>query len=414
MKSISLLFFMFFLLGIKGQNLEYLYKESLKAYEAKDYQKFKDLNLKAIELNPSQPTFLYNLAVGYALTDEEEEAMIILKRLLTWNAALKYQEDKNLNALLSDDDYSNILSSERDKYKALTVSSNSFGSFSDSFHLEDLVKIGSRFFFTDVHSGNVYQYDSKLNKTTLLVQMPLSALGIIKGDKSNEVWISTAKLAQFKNKNQSPPRPFICKVNVDSGAIVDKIALPQETIVGSMVLGENNMLYASNSATPEILVIDILKKEIVKTIRIMDGVNLQGLTLDRARGQLFVADYVKGILIVELENDNNMMWLTSKEYLLKGIDGLYNLSTGKLLAIQNNSTPKRVVKIMYLNDQVLTVDLLDNGLKVKGEPTNGFYEEELGFYYITNSQWPFYDKENKPLYKAWEKQQIRLIPVEKL
>lgn len=90
---------------------------------------------------------------------------------------------------------------------------------------------------------------------------------------------------------------------------------------------------------------------------------------------MFIADYIKGILTFPLDDFLPKKWLHSKVYLLKGIDGLNYVSSGSLLAIQNNSTPKKLVQINYKDDQVTSVELIDNGLKVRGEPTNGFFEK---------------------------------------
>jgi hypothetical protein len=155
MRSLMLFYLMFVVLGVKGQTLNSLYKESLKAYEKKDYEKFKQLSNRALELNPSQPAILLNMAIGCTLTGENSQAEEILDRLITWNTQLKYRENKDLKSLLADNSVLEKLEETRSKYNTLLVKSKLVARFSDTMHLEDIEKIGSVFYFTDVHNGSV-------------------------------------------------------------------------------------------------------------------------------------------------------------------------------------------------------------------------------------------------------------------
>ena len=154
--------------------------------------------------------------------------------------------------------------------------------------------------------------------------------------------------------------------------------------------------------------IDIKNKTVKDTIAIEDAYNLQGVTLNEDATKLYVADYIKGIGIIDLNNPKERVWLRSDNYLLKGIDGLTFVNKTELIAVQNNSLPKRVIKIKHNDAQVLEVELLDNNLPYKGEPTN-VISREGHFYYIANSQWPFYDKKYVPINESWQDQVIRKL-----
>jgi hypothetical protein len=414
MRSLMLFYLMFVVLGVKGQTLNSLYKESLKAYEKKDYEKFKQLSNRALELNPSQPAILLNMAIGCTLTGENSQAEEILDRLITWNTQLKYRENKDLKSLLADNSVLEKLEETRTKYNTLLVKSKLVARFSDTMHLEDIEKIGSVFYFTDVHNGSVVAYDQNSGKTRILATLPLSAMAMAEGITNKTLWVSTAVLSQFKKKNTPKTRPVLYEIDIETGSLLDSIMLPGKAILGSMVKGEDNFIYASNSAKPEIYVVNTNLKKIQKIIPVHDAFNLQGIDINFTKNRLYVADYIKGVLIQDIEQENVRTWIITNSFLLKGFDGIQFIDRRNLLIIQNNSTPKRVIKIMHLDGRIQNIQLLDNKLPLKGEPTNGFFDPELGYYYIANSQWPFYDKENKPKYELWQPQQIRFISLEDL
>ncbi|XLS28562.1 hypothetical protein ACJD0Z_15345 [Flavobacteriaceae bacterium M23B6Z8] len=410
MRQIAVLLSLFFATMLTAQSLNDLYKESVAAYTNKDYQTFKELNQKALKLHPSQPTLLYNLAVAEVLTGNTEKATGLLKKLISWNASLDYTRDEDLKRLWLDTVITKEIELRREQYLKKQIRSSIFKEFANSMHLEDMVKIDSLFFFTDVHSGTVLQFDAKEQILRELDTLPLSAMAIETGIDGNSVWVATARLPNFKNKTNPQASPTVYKLAINSGKRLDSVLLPRKAIVGSMVFGKDGFLYATNSATPQIFKIDSKKFKIAEVIELEEAFNLQGITTNLQRDSLFIADYIKGILMFPLDMSLKQRWMHSDKYLLKGIDGLTFRAPGSLFAIQNNSTPKKLIQVNYKDDKVLDVELLDNALPLKGEPTNGFYDPEAGYYYISNSQWPFYDKESNANYNSWEKQQIRVLP----
>lgn len=204
-------------------------------------------------------------------------------------------------------------------------------------------------------------------------------------------------------------KSFIYKIDAKNGSVITKIEIPEEAVIGSMVLAKNNKIYATNSVSPKIFIIDTNKGILENSLEIKEAFNLQGITLDDTHEYVFIADYIKGIMKLSLTDFSNRKWYESKEYLLKGIDGLNYIDDNTLIAIQNNSNPKKVIKLSIDSNKITKVEILDNALPHKGEPTNGKFYKKMGYLYISNSQWPFYDKKNTPLIEQWEPQRIRIF-----
>lgn len=391
------------------QSLNELYKKSIEAYKNKNFEDFEKLNLEALKLHPSQPTILFNLAASYALNHKNEQAFELLSTLLSWNAELKL-EGESFKSLLVEKRFANDLKKKASFFSTQKESSSSFFEISNKYHIEDIEVIGDIAYLTDVRNGFVIKYHLKTKKSEELLSVAGSAFAIIKGVDKNSIWVSSSMFPNYsKYDKEQNNKSFVYKVNTQNGSILTKIEIPEEAVIGSMVLAKNNKIYATNSISPKIFVIDTNKEIIENSFEIKEAFNLQGITLDHTHQHILIADYIKGILKLNLTDFSDRMWYESKSYLLKGIDGLNYIDDNTLIAIQNNSNPKKVIQLTTDANKVTKVEILDNALPFKGEPTNGKFYKEKGYLYISNSQWPFYDKTNTPLVEQWEPQKIRIF-----
>ena len=399
---------LFAVLNIHGQNLKELYNKSVKAYEQKQYNDFKKYSLEALQFHPSQPTLLYNLVIAQLLTGEKDESKRNLEKLLSWKSDFNYKGERDLTSILNDEGLVAKLDKKANFFSTKKVSSSDFIVMPESKHLEDIEMAGNYMLAADVHSGELIFFDVKNGRITQTIRLQGAAMAIARKKKNNYVWASSSMIENYKNfDSENENESIIYKIDVVKKRIVKTLEFPNKAIIGSMVIDNGGILYATSSLDPEIYIIDANSLQIKNRIKIEDGFNLQGVTCNK--DFLYVADYIKGILKVDLKDLNKRVWLECNNYLLKGIDGLTYVSGNKIIAIQNNSTPKRVSMLTIDNDEVINVELLDNALPYAGEPTNGKFYADRGFYYIANSQWPFYDKESRPKFEGWEKQHIRLI-----
>src|SRR5262249_1741679 len=87
---------------------------------------------------------------------------------------------------------------------------------------------------------------------------------------------------------------------------------------------------------------------------------------------VFVPDYLRGIGVLDLRT-HRVDWLRHPENVaLNGIDGLY-FHRGALFAIQNGTTPERVVRIELNSslDSVTKVEVIQANTDHFGDPTHG-------------------------------------------
>ncbi len=116
----------------------------------------------------------------------------------------------------------------------------------------------------------------------------------------------------------------------------------------------------------------------------------QGMVaLDERR--LVIADYPTGLWLLDAPSGALQRLRASQPAALTGLDGLYQ-HEGELIAIQNGTTPKRILRIRLnaTKNAIEQVDVLAQNLFGWGEPSLATIHD--GFlYYIANSQWDRFD-----------------------
>ena len=116
------------------------------------------------------------------------------------------------------------------------------------------------------------------------------------------------------------------------------------------------------------------------------------IVLNANESKLFIADYLKGVLMISLE-DGSKNWLHFPEgSIAKGIDGMvfYNNS---LYAIQNGVKPIRVVQFQLnaLQNDISSFKVIDNNRPEFNEPAQATRVGDT-LYFFANSPWNAYDK----------------------
>lgn len=193
----------------------------------------------------------------------------------------------------------------------------------------------------------------------------------------------------------NPPEAAILTYSLSNGALLQKTAAPDhETLIGDIEATPVGII-ASDSKTPRIFIARKDEEQLDVLTQDPRFVNLQGVAYDGRRRTLFVADYLTGLFAVDPGTGEVTAIANDADAHLGGIDGLY-IHKGDLIAIQNGTTPQRIIrlKLNRKGDAVKSLDVLARNQPAWNEPTNG---EVVGdtLYYIATSNWPAYDSEGE-------------------
>jgi WD40 repeat protein len=209
--------------------------------------------------------------------------------------------------------------------------------------------------------------------------------------KRRHLWVTTAAIPQMMNyKEEESGRSAIFKFDLVTGKLLKKYTLPgkpEKHLLGDLVVNSRGDVFATDSQTPTLYMIDRRKDELEVFMSGEPFVSAQGLDFSEDEKQLFVADYSRGIFVIELATKKHFNLKPALGSTLLGIDGLY-FYRHSLIATQNGTNPNRIVRL-HLDRGGRTVErleILEANNPLFDEPTLGVRVRDT-FYYVANSQW---------------------------
>ena len=147
--------------------------------------------------------------------------------------------------------------------------------------------------------------------------------------------------------------------------------------------------------TPALYRIDHRKDELEIFIKGEPFVSLQGLDFSEDEDELFVADYSRGVFVIDLRTRKHFNLEPAPGSTLLGCDGLY-FYRRSLIATQNGTNPNRIIRL-HLDRSMRAVErleILEANNPLFDEPTLGVRVKDT-FYYIANSQWGAVDNKGQ-------------------
>jgi hypothetical protein len=233
-----------------------------------------------------------------------------------------------------------------------------------------------------------------------------SVMGMKVDASRRELWVCTAAQPRMSNYVASERgRSGVFKFDLRTGRLAGRYVLPDDSkqhVLGDLVLNPRGDVYATDSLSPALYV---LRRGADKFETVLEGapfVSPQGLDFSADGKRLFVADYSKGVFVVDPETKSYAPLAPAPDSTMLGIDGLY-FYRGGLVAVQNGVNPNRVVRLFLSKDlgRVERFETVAANLPAFDEPTLGVIVRDE-FYFVANSQGDAVDEQG------------RLAPPEKL
>ncbi len=388
------------------------YYETLarKAYQEKDYASFLENMKAAAELRPNHPRLMFNLAAAYSLNGRGGEALNWLARLADMGLVFQAAADDDFVSIKNSDEFKTILKRvERNKARvgdgatAFTLREKGFipegiaydpatGTFYlSSVYRRKIVSVGP--------GGEAKDFASERDGLWSVLGMRVDAARRL-------LWVTTAAHRQMSNfKEDENGASGLFKFDLRTGKLLKKYLLPNKPkphLLGDLVINSRGDVFASDSRTPAVYVVTRGRDELVPLVEGEPFTSPQGLALTSDEQQLFVADYSKGLFVINLRTRKLTSLAPAPNVTLLGVDGIYS-HRGSLLAVQNGVNPARLVRLFPSRDlsRIERLEVIEANNPLFDEPTLGVLVGD-NFYLVANSQWGAIDEEG------------RLAPPEKL
>lgn len=378
-----------------GQSLKELNNQSKVAYEAKDYAGFLRILKKMDSIRPAHPTFMYNLACAYALNNEADHAFNVLEKCILNNKDVVFETESDLQSLKPFPKFEILANLKKKLSEQIETSFKQCVLEEKELHPESVLFLEKQKLWLagsvrkrkivsfDIHSGKCIDWYKDENM--------LAVMSLKMAPDAKTIWVCTSAMPEMEGFDANiENRSEVLQIDIVTRKILQRIPLLGKHVLGDLLVTPKGDVFITDSVQP--LVYKLEKGNMITWLDLSkQAFNLQGIAYNAKDKSIFIADYLKGILKVNLSNPLDNKWLTVADGItLKGIDGLYCYKNS-LIAIQNGVNPIRIVRFELDNTSNITnaIVLDHNRLEFK-EPTLG-YVVNNDFYFIANAPWQAYD-----------------------
>jgi sugar lactone lactonase YvrE len=380
------------------------YREAVRAYQARDFAAFLDHARQAQALRPTHGGVTYALASAYALTGDTTAALSSLRRF----AAMGYTAD-----LAADSDFAALRPSPAlaDVERRLAGNRTPLVRGTTAFVLpeRDLLAEGvaydareGAFFVSAVHRRKIVRMtpDGRFADFAALEGGEAGTpLGLRVDPARRALWVVTAAMPQMRGYSPADSgRSALLRYDLDNGKLTGRYPVPADGrahLLGDLVITRGGDVYASDSRAPVIYQLPAGAGTLVPWVESSLLTSAQGLALAPDERILYVADYSRGILRIDLESRGIAPMPAADTVAALGIDGLYYVD-GSLVGIQNGVAPWRVVRLRLspAGDRIVGSEPLDRAHPRHEEPTLGVVVGR-DLYYVANSQYERFTQDGR-------------------
>jgi len=189
-------------------------------------------------------------------------------------------------------------------------------------------------------------------------------------------------------------RSAVLRYDLKTGKLLRRIEGPRGSALGDMVLTANGDAIVCDGEGGGIYRV-LANGNRLERLDAGDFISPQTPAIHPDGKHVFVPDYVRGIGVLDIAT-RQVHWLsTDGRFTINGIDGLY-LDHGKLIAVQNGSSPERVIAFTLDTAlaRITSETVIERATDTLGDPTHGVVVDH-DFYYIANSGWDVIDDHGK-------------------
>lgn len=372
-------------------------REAFQKYKENNYEGFLRATQKANELRKNHPSLFYNIALGYALTNKPDSALLYLNKIADMKLSFPAEKDSDFVSLWNAEEFNNITSKFDNAKKQHGKSELAF-SLSEKDLLTESVAYNpdtKTFYVGSVHKRKIFLITEN-GKVELFAESGENNFGGVFGikvdSKNNLLWACAGYLPQMEGyaKDQNEVGEVL-KFDLTSKKLIKKHTIEEGThLFGDLVLDSKGNVYISDSRDNNIYIIEKDGNEIKPFLVSDNFASLQGIDFSSDGKYLFAADYAMGLYKIKMSDKSISAISVPDDLTDLGLDGLY-FYKNSLIGIQNGVPPQRVVKLNLDRDfsGITSWEVIEANNEHFFEPTLGVLNGDE-FYYIANSQWPLF------------------------
>ncbi|PQA85695.1 SMP-30/gluconolactonase/LRE family protein [Hyphococcus luteus] len=364
-----------------------------KAYEDENWPALNEALNAAQAMRPWSLYVYRNRILARLLAGREEEALGLAEKAADRGLALDLSGHPAFDKLAALSGFEAITARMEENAKP-KGGGGPVRTFAETGLLPEAIAYGRKqtLYVGGVRTGEIVKAGEKAERLSPVAAAPGGVFDL--EVRARHLWAAVNNPPPYEHA--APDKPFAAIMIFDgkTGRIVREARVGEDAaMLGDLEVAKDGTAYASDSKTPRIY--RLAPGDNAPEIFMQDPrfVNLQGLALDEEHGRLFVADYLAGLFVVDLETGEATQIENAADAHLGGVDGLY-YHEGVLIGVQNGTTPQRIVRIGLdeAGASAVSFTVLQQNLADWNEPTHGAVVGD-NFHYIATSNWPSYNQD---------------------
>jgi len=380
-----------------GQSIKESNANAIKAYKHKQYDLFLHWAKRVDSLRPAHPNYMYNLAGAYALNNKPDDAFKTLRKIVLMNNTVTFEQDSDFVSLRHLPGFERLLDLKKSIETPVMTSQKVVTLSEKDLHPEGLLYLPKKKLWLagSIRKGKIVAFDEKTGKCTDWLDTDYPVFSLKQDVDGKYLWVATSGMPQMEDFTPNKDgKGEILKINLRTKAIEKRFSVPGKHVFGDLIVAKKGTVYVSDSEISAVYKID--GDQIKPWFNAADRVcNFQGLCFNADQTSIYLADYLNGIVEIEVANPAKRRWLVFPEdATTKGIDGIA-WHDNSIIAIHNGVKPIRIVRYFLGEDGKITSQkIIDNNRAEFAEPTIPFINGN-SCYFFANCPWPAYDKQNK-------------------
>jgi sugar lactone lactonase YvrE len=379
------------------------YRAALQAYEARDLPAFLAHAREAQALRPAHGGATYALASAFALTGDTAGALGMLRHFAALGYSADLAADSDFVTLRDEVGYAEVSRRLARNGEPVVASRVAFELPDRELLTEGIAYDPGEdvFYVGSVHQAKIFRVTRAGGTSEFAPDSTgrWAPLGLRVDGKRRALWVATAALPQTAGYSASDSgRSALLRYDLGSGRLTGRYPTPADGrahAIGDLIITRDGEAYATDSRAPVLYRVPRRGDTLELYLESPLFLSAQGLALTPDERSLYVADYARGMLRVDLRARSVSPVEAGDSVLSLGIDGLY-FHGGSLIGIQNGVTPHRVVRFRLnpTGDRVLRAEVLERAHPRYEEPTLGvLVGGEL--YYVANAQWEQFGEDGR-------------------
>jgi hypothetical protein len=367
-------------------------KAAQEAGKAGHSQAALDLWLQAHALRPQHGGIVFELAAAYAAAGRLQDATEWLKVVAEMGFAFRTDDREELRACREEKACGDALAALDRNRQPKATSTVAFTLALPRLVPEGLAYDASRdtFFVSSVRQRSILRIDASRQPHPFADRSAglWAALGLAVDAPRHRLWVATAAMAEMADALPADEgRSALVALDLATGRALARYELPagRPHVLGDVIVAPNGDVFTTDSTSPALYRLPANGRALEVMAAGEPFVSLQGLALSADGKRIFVADYAKGIFVVDLESRRVRLLDAPLTAGILGIDGLYRVGES-LIGVQNGSAPPRLLRLAVEGERITSVEVVDAGHPSAPDPTLGVVVGNR-FFYIGNSQW---------------------------